>query len=204
MALFNQDDPLTSALVAQEKSTASLIPFSPSHVRDIHVTWAGVQCTLPIPDTEPDGETLQLTSRLLGAHHVSTMLATYTVAQMCGLKPIEIQQAFRQITPLAGRLNPLPGIHDSMLLDDSHNAAPASVLAGLMTLKALPARRRIAILGDMLSLGDYEEEGHRLVGRQAVHCVDYLITRGERAALIAKSARTSGTIHQPDHCYFNS
>jgi len=104
----------------------------------------------------------------------------------------DVQHALANLRPLTGRLNPLPGVHGAMLLDDTHNATPASVNAGLATLKALPAGRRIAVLGDMLRLGEYEEEAHRLVGRRAAECVDYLITRGERAALIAEAARQAG------------
>ncbi|HLJ36347.1 MAG TPA: alanine racemase, partial [Ktedonobacteraceae bacterium] len=57
---------------------------------------------------------------------------------------------------------------------------------------ALPARHRIAILGDMLRLGDYDEEAHRLVGRKAAHCVDFLIVHGERAVPVSESAMQAG------------
>ena len=54
-----------------------------------------------------------------------------------------------------------------MLLDDTHNATPASVIASLETLKTLSSNRRIAVLGDMLRLGDYEEDAHRQVAQKA-------------------------------------
>src|SRR5438105_588641 len=76
--------------------------------------------------------------------------------------------------------------------DNTHNAARAAAIAGLASLKALPANRRIAVLGDMLNLGPLEEEAHRVVGREAARSTDYLITRGERAAFIADSARQAG------------
>jgi len=126
------------------------------------------------------------------------MLAAYTVGRLCGLPDEEVQYALAKLGPLPGRLNPLPGIGYSTLLDDTHNAAPAAVIAGLAALKVLPADRRIAVLGDMLGLGSldksgsYEEEAHRMVGREAARCADFLITRGERAALIAGSARQAG------------
>src|SRR5712692_9824971 len=174
---------------------ATQVPFAPSLVHNLHVGWSGVRCELPTLTTPPG---VQLTSHLLGAHHTSTMLAAYTVGRLCGLADEAIQHALAELKPLPGRLNPLAGIYSTTLLDDTHNAAPASVIAGLETLKALPAGRRIAILGDMLRLGPldksggYEEEAHRLVGQKAAQCVDYLITRGERAALIAQSARQAG------------
>src|SRR5205807_2930222 len=129
---------------------------------------------------------------LLGAHHVSTMLAASAVGRYCGLKSEEIQHALANVYPLAGRLNPLAGVQGAMLLDDTRNAAPAAVMAGLETLKALPAGRRIAILGDMFRLGHFEEDAHRMIGRKAASCVDYLILRGEYAAMVAASAQQAG------------
>src|SRR5437764_15379401 len=94
--------------------------------------------------------------------------------------------------PLAGRLNPLAGVHGARLLAGTHNAAPAAVMAGLETLKALPAGRRIAVLGDMFRLGHFEEDAHRMVGRKAASCVDYLNLRGEYPHLGAASAKQAG------------
>jgi alanine racemase len=68
------------------------------------------------------------------------------------------------------------------------------VIAGLEALKKLPASFRIAVLGDMLWLGDFEEEAHRLVGQKAAQCVDYLILRGENTTLIAESAINAGLL----------
>lgn len=193
-AIVNYDDELVRALLIETPVQATIAPFAASLVRDVRVSWNGTQGKLPIADDEvpPRLREARLASRLLGTHHISTMLAAFLVGQQSGLRPEEIRQALATMRPLPGRLNPLPGVHASTLLDDTHNATPASMLAGLETLKALAAGRRIAVLGDMLRLGEYEETAHRLVGQKAAHCVDYLITRGERAALIAEAARQAG------------
>jgi len=189
VAVFNQDDALTSPLLT--KLQARNVAFAPSMAHNVKVTWSGVSCEITTSDATRELR-LQLTSRLLGAHHISAMLAAYTVGRICGLQDEEIQHTLTEFNPLPGRLNPLPGLYHTTLLDDTHNAAPAAVMAGLITLKALPAGRRIAVLSDMLGLGHLEEDAHRMVGREAAHHVDYLITRGERAALIADSARQAG------------
>jgi Alr-MurF fusion protein len=150
------------------------------------------RATPPTRLQTPLSATTNLDSHLLGAHHVATMLAAYTAGRHCGLNAQEIEHALTNLHPLPGRLNPLQGREGAMLLDDTHNATPASVIAGLETLRALPAGNRIAVLGDMLRLGSYEEEAHRRVGQKAAQCVNYLVTRGERAALIAESARKAG------------
>ena len=180
-AILNEDEAVVGSVGAQ--CVAPMIKFGASMARDVQVTWDGVKC---------DVREMVLGSRLLGAHHVATMLAAYCVGRLCGLSSTDVEHALANLDPLPGRLNPLAGVHGAMLLDDTHNATPASVSAGLATLKALPAGRRIAVLGDMLRLGDFEEEAHRMVGMKAADCVDYLITRGERAAMIAEAARQAG------------
>ncbi len=157
-----------------------LYTYASSSVTDVRVSWEGIQCVF---------KAMPLSCHLLGRHHIDTMLAACKVASLCGIQAEEIRQSFTDVQPLPGRLKPLPGVHSSILLDDTHNAAPASMLAGLRALRELPAGQRIAVLADMLNLGDYDEEAHRVLGREAAHCVDYLVTRGERAAMIAESAR---------------
>jgi len=165
---------------------APVHPFGPEDVHEIEVSWEGLCFTL----NEISGT--KLASRLLGKHHVTTMLAAYRVGRYCGVSLEEIRHALAGVEPLRGRLRGVPGPGQAILLDDTHNACPASAIAGLKALRALSASRRIAILGDMLRLGDFTEEGHRLVGTQAASCVDYLVTRGELGAQIAEAARQAG------------
>lgn len=194
VAIVNGDDALIRAHTAQ--CPAPIIAFSPSAVQHVDVNWT-LSFDLPSsfevrPEMPAHFAPIHLTSHLLGKHHVTTMLAAYCAGRRCGLTPEEIRAALAGVHAMQGRLYTLPGIANATLLDDTHNAAPASMLAGLETLTALGASYRVAVLGDMLRLGSYEEEAHRLVGQTAASCVDYLITRGERAALIAEAAREAG------------
>jgi UDP-N-acetylmuramoyl-tripeptide--D-alanyl-D-alanine ligase len=77
------------------------------------------------------------------------------------------------------------------IVDDSYNASPGSVSAALELLAGLPGRR-IAVLGEMLELGDEHEAGHRRVGEAAASLVDRLIVIGDGAAAIAEGARDAG------------
>ncbi|MDQ6661849.1 MAG: alanine racemase [Chloroflexota bacterium] len=195
-AFVNSDDLLIPSLI--ENCPAPTTPFTPSALQDVHVTWQ-LSCTQPKGSND---QPITLTSSLLGKHFITTMLAAYTVGKYCGMRDEEIQQALTSIHALPGRLNTLSGLHAATLLDDTHNATPASMIAGLETLKVLDTNYRIAILGDMFRLGSYEEEAHRLVGQKAAECADYLITRGERAAIIAESARQAGL--PPEHITITS
>ncbi len=77
------------------------------------------------------------------------------------------------------------------VVDDSYNASPASVSAALELLSGLPGRR-VAVLGEMLELGDGHEDGHRAVGRAAAATVELLCVVGDGAAGIAEGAATAG------------
>src|SRR2546421_2587944 len=135
MAIVNGDDELIRTLTTQ--CVAPITTFSPSAVQDVHVAWAGVgarfiapDCLVPPPNSPDPINRVPTESHLLGAHHVSTMLAAYAVGRHCGLKAEEIRHALANVYPLAGRLNPLAGVHGAKLLDDTHNAAPGAVMAG--------------------------------------------------------------------------
>jgi UDP-N-acetylmuramoyl-tripeptide--D-alanyl-D-alanine ligase len=78
------------------------------------------------------------------------------------------------------------------VLDDTYNASPASTIAALNLLDDLNASKKIAVLGDMLELGSYEEEGHRKVGCRAADVVDRLVVIGTRARFIAAEAKACG------------
>ena len=75
------------------------------------------------------------------------------------------------------------------IVDDSYNASPGSVLAALDLLAGMPGRR-IAVLGEMLELGDGHDEGHERVGAAAAALVDRLVVVGDGAAGIAAARAT--------------
>jgi UDP-N-acetylmuramoyl-tripeptide--D-alanyl-D-alanine ligase len=81
-----------------------------------------------------------------------------------------------------------------MVIDDTYNASPVSVLAALNLLEDIvnDTHRAVAVLGDMLELGAYEEAGHRLVGGRAAQVAAKLVTVGARARWIADEALAAG------------
>jgi UDP-N-acetylmuramoyl-tripeptide--D-alanyl-D-alanine ligase len=89
------------------------------------------------------------------------------------------------------RLTAIRSESGALLLDDTYNASPESMLAALNLLAELGGHR-VAVLGDMLELGQYEKQGHELVGVRAAAVADALVTVGMRAHLIAKAARRAG------------
>jgi len=84
-----------------------------------------------------------------------------------------------------------------LLLDDTYNAAPESVLGALETLIHIAdGRPAVAVLGDMLELGEFSPTLHESVGEAAAHCgLCALYTFGERARGIAEAAHHAGLSH---------
>lgn len=138
-----------------------------------------------------DGQRSRVRLPLLGRHSVHTALAAIATGRALGMTLDEILPGFSDPT-VQVRLLTVPGINGSTILDDTYNANPTSCLAALSLLAEIPAKRRIAVFGDMYELGWYEEEGHRLVGRRAATVVDRLFTLGPRARLIAAEAVSGG------------
>ena len=126
---------------------------------------------------------------LLGRHSVHTALRATAVGLIEGLSWDEIVPGLQNVETQL-RLMVVRALNGATLLDDTYNASPASTLAALNLLADLPVGngRRIAVLGDMLELGSYEEEGHRIVGARVADVADILITVGQRARLIAEEA----------------
>ncbi|MEK7110408.1 MAG: UDP-N-acetylmuramoyl-tripeptide--D-alanyl-D-alanine ligase [Patescibacteria group bacterium] len=110
-----------------------------------------------------------------------------------GMNLLKIAEALKGYRPPRGRMELFLGLKpQTIVLDDSYNANPLSVEAALDTLKDLPAKRRITVLGDMREIGKYAMAAHEDVGRTAAKVVDLLVTVGPLAKFIAEGAKKGG------------
>ena len=116
---------------------------------------------------------------LLGEHNALDATLAVAAGLEYGISLEEASAALARVEATDRRLK-VEDINGILLIDDSYNASPDSMKAGLSALAALPAKRRVAVLGDMLELGAAEESGHMEVGRFAAdHGVDIFITTGD-------------------------
>lgn len=108
-------------------------------------------------------------------------LAAFSVGLYFQLNPIKMAGALEKKMKLEKRLELKAGIKRSWLIDDCYNSAPLSLNVALDLLGEIKARRKIAVLGDMLELGSEEENSHRKMGeRLANEQVDFFLAVGER------------------------
>ncbi len=189
VAILNYDEPLVRQMA--EKTEARVLYYGLSPEADL---WASDIEGLGLDGVRfvmhHRGEEVHVRVPLLGRHSVHTALRATAVGLVEGLTWQEIMEGL-QDSRMQLRLVAVRGPSGSLILDDTYNAAPPSVIAALNLLAELDGRR-VAVLGDMLELGDFEEKGHRMVGARAAQVADEVVTVGERARWIAEEAVQSG------------
>jgi UDP-N-acetylmuramoyl-tripeptide--D-alanyl-D-alanine ligase len=188
-AVLNYDDPLVKEMAGLTKAHVLFYGLSPE--ADL---WAdeveglgldGIRFRLHYQD-----EVLHLRVPLIGRHSVQTALRATAVGLVEGLSWDEIVNGLRSGTTQL-RLMAVRTESGALILDDTYNASPDSMLAALNLLNELDGRK-IGVLGDMLELGQYEWQGHEMVGIRTAEVVERLITIGERGRMIAASACRAG------------
>jgi UDP-N-acetylmuramoyl-tripeptide--D-alanyl-D-alanine ligase len=110
-----------------------------------------------------------ITLKAGGAHNIGNALAAAAAAAAAGASLEDIALGLADFRAVAGRLQLKAGTHDSWIIDDSYNANPSSVRAGLEVLRALPGATWL-VLGDMAELGEFAEDSHAHMGAYARDC----------------------------------
>jgi UDP-N-acetylmuramoyl-tripeptide--D-alanyl-D-alanine ligase len=189
VAILNYDEPLVRQMA--KNTSARIVYYGLSSEADL---WAGEIEGLGLEGVRfvmhYQGESVHVRVPLLGRHSVHTALRATAVGLVEGLDWQDIVEGL-QDSRTQLRLVAVRGPSGSLILDDTYNAAPPSVIAALNLLAELDGRR-VAVLGDMLELGDFEERGHRMVGARAAQVADEIIAVGKRARWIADEAVQSG------------
>ena len=195
--VLNYDDPFLRKAVL------------PAHVRPVWFSLSDENadvCALSIRQ-ETDGMSFVLEDQehgtfvvnipAMGRHNVANALAAYCAATRLGCDPRGVIKGLSNFEQ-TGRRQKVVDSEGVTVIEDCYNANPDSMKAALAMFKDFPCKRRFALLGDMLELGDISRAAHEEVGRQAVeNKVDYLVTYGEQAKRIAVVAAAKGlpTLH---------
>ncbi len=189
VAILNYDDPLVREMASQTK--ARVFFYGLDSGADL---WADGIESLGLEGIRfrlhYRGEILHLRVPMIGRHSVHTALRAAAVGLVDNLTWQEIVDGLHTSTTQL-RLMIVRAENGAMILDDSYNSSPKSTLAALNLLDELEGRK-VAVLGDMLELGPYEEQGHVLVGVRASEVVNELVTVGERGRIIANAALKAG------------
>jgi UDP-N-acetylmuramoyl-tripeptide--D-alanyl-D-alanine ligase len=196
-AILNCDDEIVWSL--KNKTRAHVISYGFKEDSDIQIL--GLEYKVN-KDGFPEGMSFKIQYgnilvpfrlyNTLGKPQVYAAAAAAAVGIAFGINLVKISEALEKYQPIEHRMNVKRGIKNTIVLDDCYNASPLSMNAALETFKEIPAKRRVAVLGDMLELGDYTIEMHEEIGKKVIGIVDLLICVGTAAKLIAESAIKHG------------
>jgi UDP-N-acetylmuramoyl-tripeptide--D-alanyl-D-alanine ligase len=131
-----------------------------------------------------------ITLKAGGAHNIGNALAAAAAASAAGASLEQIALGLADFRSVAGRLQLKAGARDSWIIDDSYNANPSSVRAGLEVLRSLPGVTWL-VLGDMAELGEFAEDSHAHMGAYARDCgIKRLFALGPQSS---RAVETFGT-----------
>jgi UDP-N-acetylmuramoyl-tripeptide--D-alanyl-D-alanine ligase len=190
VALVNQDDPLVASLPTR----AYKISFGIENPADVfcqkyQLTEKGIEFEIRFR-----GKKYSFQSPVFGKANVRNAVAAVAVGFALGIDSKLIQKALKKFQGRAMRMELIPLKEEILLLNDCYNANPSSTQAALETLAHLKNKNAgLAILGEMLEMGDFAAEGHRRVGRAVTqNKIGYLVAVGEHAQDLVEAAEKEG------------
>lgn len=200
VAILNYDDLLVRKMA--EKTKAKVVFFGYSEKADIHsVDLANHGVTMDLQGIKfkiSDGRSSVpvFLPGVVGIHQINSALIAAAVGNSLGMNLIDVSIGLKNYRAPKGRMNLIEGIENSLMIDDTYNSSPKAAAAALETLAKLnisDARRKVAILGDMLELGTFSEQAHYELGKSVADLkIDFLICAGNMRHKIVQGAMENG------------
>ena len=194
-AILNADDHLVAGMMTiAEENGARVVWFGSCEAADVRLLDAQADHDgRVVARISVFGRECRVNLRLVGIHNAMNAAAALAAAAVCGVDPEEACRAMAAVEPGKHRME-LTDIGTIRLVDDCYNSSPKSVEAALEALASIAGpRRRVAVLGDMVEMGEHTDAIHREMGRVAAeHQVNCLIAVGRNASTIAGAAVVGG------------
>lgn len=206
LVIYNGDDPEQVKAIA-EKDIANKLTYRLEkiekeglHFQDIKYGKTGLQAILAFrlpkklePPESQSSQAQALKTKVFGKHQLYSLLAAAGVGFTQGLSISKVCKALSEYEIPNGRGRLIEGKKNMLIIDDTYNASPEAVKAGLEMLREVAGERRVvAILGNMNELGEVAEMAHQEVGSVAAKTVDFLVAVGQNAEVIVKAAKRQG------------
>jgi len=200
VVVLNANDKYTPLIARHCQATVFTAGTDAGDVRafDLHPGPDGTRFKLDF-----SGEVVETFLPVMGDHMVGNAALAACMGWAHGILPTEIAAALSSARLTGGRME-TKTVQDILFIDDSYNANPDSMKAGLVTLASLKTPgKKIAVLGRMGELGIHAQSGHEGVGQFAGALpLTAIYTVGDEAALITQAARAAGladTLNFPSH-----
>ncbi|MBI3399357.1 MAG: UDP-N-acetylmuramoyl-tripeptide--D-alanyl-D-alanine ligase [Deltaproteobacteria bacterium] len=195
-AVINIDDPWLLKMgdsIAARKITFSLKTKADVMLKDCGADFKSVRSTDEISATFLSmGEEIPVKMKYTGIHNLSNAAAAIAATLPLGATSEEIISGLEHTEPVPGRMEVITSEKGFTIIDDTYNANPVSMEAALKTLASMKGRK-IAVLGDMLELGDIAQEAHKRIGRLVQEMgIDMLFVMGDFRKDFIKGAMDAG------------
>ncbi len=130
---------------------------------------------------------------VVGKQNVYSALAAFATGVSFNINFVSMLDSISRYERPVGRLKLIEGLNSSVVLDDTYNSSPAALELAIDSANEIKTSgRRVAVLGDMLELGQHTIESHYLIGKKIPSSFDFLITVGQRAKSFLDGAKTAG------------
>ncbi len=172
-------------------SRYSLSPFTASADKIVYENGKAIGFEFLL--THLDRAVIMRVNGSLGVQHAYNYAAGAAVASIFSIELDSVVESLSAYVPPPGRMRIISGIKDTVLIDDTYNSSPTASEQALKTLGSLRGvKRRIAVLGDMMELGQFSTREHERIGRLVPQSADILVTIGVRARGFSKGALEQG------------
>jgi UDP-N-acetylmuramoyl-tripeptide--D-alanyl-D-alanine ligase len=194
VAILNSDNELV--LQHATKTQAKVITYGFSEESNVRVSIVEEKFTPPVSSKiaiHTNFSSFETSINAVGKPHISSCAAAIAVGLNLNISVDQITKGLQKYKPALGRLNVIKGIKQTIILDDSYNASPASMKEALAILARMPQENKIAVLGDMLELGDLSQQSHEEIGKIiSTTNLARLVTVGAMGKVILEAAVSNG------------
>jgi len=174
---------------------------------DYQIRWMGIESSNNVyaSDIELNSEQIKFKTNdgvsfdlpLLGMHNVLNSLMAIEVGKLMNVTMSNIKEGLKAPKLTGMRLQQMRAKNGALILNDAYNASPTSMRAALSLLNSLNNTKKVAVLGDMLELGNDSKHFHHEIG---IYCaeleIDLLITTGKLGGWIARGASEHGMLQE--------
>jgi UDP-N-acetylmuramoyl-tripeptide--D-alanyl-D-alanine ligase/murE/murF fusion protein len=191
--ILNNDNPYVAGMKDKAQKGVKVITFGIEQPADVKAEAIRTENGQTIFMVEYGNERHEYILPMVGRHNVENALAAISAGFALGMKAEKIREGLLNLEATKMRFE-CQEVGPWHVVNDAYNASPMSMKAAIETLSELVKEgRKIAVMGDMLELGEVEEEAHRQVGRElSQHGFAAVVTRGKLGALIAEGAKETG------------
>lgn len=189
-AILNSDDKKVAAMASLTKANCITYGQNPSStVAAMEVTYRrnGMHCKAKVFD-----QLCTFFLPMVGIHNIYDALAAVAVGKLLGINDSKMVKALGEFTSLPMRQE-IINCGPLVLFNDAYNANPSSMAEAIRSFGQLEGKRKIAMIGDMLELGEYSEQAHREIGALlAEEEFAMVFAYGEASRFVAEAAKEGG------------